>query len=225
MAPLLTTMKGIIMKPGQYLRLGGVALAITAGLASLSPGDASAGRRSDPAGLSACPATWRPPSEGPAACVVALVNPDFELGGPKGWWSYGSAFRVERSYDDWSFVAVLEGNRSVMSQSVRMPLNQGHVGGREATFAMRFRVRAGGKASVLVGYRILLVDGAGKRLGRIVEGSVSVGREWEDMESIVPRRDLPQDAHVMIEFEREDDNQASAVALVDDVSLVILERS
>ena len=225
MAPHLTTMKGIIMKPGQYLRLGGMALVITAGLASFSPGDASAGRRSDPAGLSACPPSWGPPSDSPAACVVPLVNPDFELGGPKGWWSYGSAFRVERSYDDWSFVAVLDGNRSVMSQTARIPLNHGHVGGKEATFAMRFRVRAGGKASVIVGYRILLVDGAGKRLSRIVEGSVSVGRDWEDMESIVPRRDLPQDAHVMIEFEREDDNQASAVAFVDDVSLVLLERS
>ena len=199
--------------------MAGVAIA----LASLSPADAVAGRRSDPAGLPACPAAWSVASN-PDACVVSLVNPGFELHADHGWSKDGSSLPFPRSYDGGSFVAVLEEAGSRLSQTTRMPLNQAYVAGKEATYAMRFRLRSSEAASVHVGYRILLVDETGKRLGRVVEGSVSAGQVWEDMESIVPRRDLPEDAYIVIEFEREDDDASSSAAFIDDVSLVLRER-
>ena len=179
--------------------------------------------RADPDGLPGCPAAWSA-SDVPEACVLSVRNGGFEDGVIAPWDALGSKTRVGLAAADGTQVAVLEDKGGAVVQVIDLPANAGYVGGREATYALRFRLRANGPKPVTVGYRLVLSDHDGRELGQVVSGSINAGFEWEILESIVSKRDLPEGARVTIELTRDDADGAYSLAYVDDVSLLVRER-
>jgi hypothetical protein len=217
-------MKGFIMK--SLLSFSRLAVA---GVLLAGAGTASAGDWADTTGLSVCPQAFSHTAT-PQACVLPLLNADFEQGGTAGWLGYDAGNSVHGlnlvgpDRDGQGHAAVLRQAETGISQIVALPHNPGGAGGREATYVTRFRVTSDGNAPVTLHYRARFVDADGRTIGNVTQSEVTT--DGSDMVHTMrhPQRDLPDQAFLAIEVIRGSDASTGLAAYVDDVSVTLRDR-